>query len=97
MKVSITGLGLSGFYLSLSIVLLVYGSFIVDDPKGSFVFKQLPIAIPIGMISAIGLASFLEKLSWFWAYFLLLPPVSLCMYGIGWLFGWLGTALMRAL
>jgi hypothetical protein len=54
------------------------------DFKGQYVFLQLPIAIQMAGINAIGLSSKLQNLSWVGAYALLGLPTFLLLYFVGW-------------
>ncbi|RYX80075.1 hypothetical protein EON83_30175 [bacterium] len=53
------------------------------DPKGSFVFLQLPIALQGALLQALGLGEFLASLSWVSAYIVIGIPTMIFLYVIG--------------
>jgi len=63
-------------------------SFGTGDPKGGFVFLQLPIALQGGLLQAIGFGPLLSSLSWVPAYLLLALPTFAALY-------WLGRSIER--
>lgn len=54
------------------------------DFKGQYVYLQLPIALQMAGIHAIGLSSKLQNISWVGAYALLGVPTFLFIYFVGW-------------
>ena len=54
------------------------------DFKGQYVFLQLPIALQMAGIHAIGLSSEIQNVSWIGAYFLLALPTFVFLYFVGW-------------
>lgn len=54
------------------------------DFKSSYVLLQLPIALQMALIAALGLVPLVEHLSWPEAYALLATPTFAILYGFGW-------------
>ncbi len=78
-----------GKVLCLIYALIIVACFTVaysadGDFKGQYVFLQLPIALQMFGIDAIGLSSKLQNLSWVGAYVLLGLPTFLLLYFVGW-------------
>lgn len=55
------------------------------DFKGWYVLLQLPIALQMALISAVGLVPLVEHLNWLEAYALLAIPTFAILYGFGWM------------
>ncbi|MFD0913184.1 hypothetical protein [Methylophilus luteus] len=55
------------------------------DFKGQYVFLQLPLALQMAGIDAMGLSSELQNLSWIGAYALLGLPTLMILYFVGWM------------
>ena len=87
-RLSRLGAGLCIAYLAIVLVCVVLGLLANADPKGRFVFFQLPIALQGGMLLGLGLGSALDRLSW---------PVAYLLLGGGTLFGlyFVGAAIER--
>lgn len=78
-----------GKNLCLVYALIIFGCFVValsvdGDFKGYFVFLQLPIALQMTGIDAIGLSSELQNLSWVVVYIIIGIPTFLLLYFVGW-------------
>ena len=71
---------------ALIIIICFTFSFVANDFndfKGQFVFLQLPLAIQISVIDALGLAPILQNLSWIGSYVILGLPTFLILYFFG--------------
>ena len=80
------GIGLCVVYLAAT-ACCVYSSLGAEgDPKGQFVLLQLPIALQLEALDAIGFRPVPGQLSWAGAYTLVVPPTLAGLYGLGWLF-----------
>jgi hypothetical protein len=77
------GAGLCALYLALIVLCLIAGFAASSDPKGRFVFFQLPIAVQGGLLQSLGLGTALEGLSWPLAYILLGGATFLLLYFLG--------------
>lgn len=55
------------------------------DPKGQFVFAQIPIALQGSLAAALGFGPTLARLSWPEAYLYLAGPTFVLLYAVGWL------------
>jgi hypothetical protein len=77
-----TGLALTGLYLLLTIISIVW-ALNVSDPKGKTVFLQLPIAIQLAVIQELGLIKALYGFSWYIIYPLIVIPTLFILYYIG--------------
>ena len=53
------------------------------DPKGRFVFLQLPIAIQGDIVYALGFGEYLSGMSWVTAYLVLAAPTFALLYLLG--------------
>ncbi|HLO76781.1 MAG TPA: hypothetical protein VK196_10045 [Magnetospirillum sp.] len=73
---------------ALVIAACVASAFSSDDFKGSYVLLQLPIALQIALISALGLAPLMRNLNWLETYALLATPTFAVLYGLGWVLEW---------
>lgn len=78
-----------GKILCLIYALIIIGCFAVaysadGDFKGQYVLLQLPLALQMAGINAIGLSPQLQNLSWVGAYVLLGLPTFLFLYFVGW-------------
>ena len=54
-----------------------------QDPKGSFVLLQLPLALQAGLLHWLGADGFLDHLSWPAAYAAIGLPTAAALYGFG--------------
>jgi hypothetical protein len=81
-----TGIILCTIYAAITAVCLVL-AFSADDYKGQYVFMQLPIALQMSGLDALGLLPLLRKVSWVGAYLLLALPSFIFLYLLGWLIG----------
>ena len=79
------GIGLCVLYLAATACCVFSSLGAEGDPKGQFVLLQLPIALQLGALDAIGFRPVLRQLSWAGAYALLVPPTLAGLYGLGWL------------
>lgn len=79
------GLVLCAIYAAIILVCVAISLSADGDPKGQFVFMQLPIAMQAGLVQTLGFGSALASLSWPAAYALLGLPVFALLYGVGWL------------
>lgn len=64
-----------------------------SDPKGQFVFAQIPIALQGSLAIGLGFGPALARLSWPEAYLYLAGPTFVLLYAAGWLI----TATIRSL
>ena len=87
-----TGWVLLALY-GLLILLCVGAALATEDPKGRFVLLQLPLALPIGGLVALGFGDALSRLSWWGAYGVVGLPTALGVY----LVGALWDALLRGM
>jgi hypothetical protein len=78
-----TGLLMCALYAAVIAACVGYVFFCSTDPKGSFVFLQLPIVLQSALVVSIGLTPLLEDISWPVAYVLLAGPVFVLLYGLG--------------
>lgn len=85
-RISWTGLALCTLYLLLS-GWLVYEAQTAGDPKGRFVLMQLPIALQLSLLHALGLGAQVRGMGWAGSYLLLVPPLLAVLYTGGWLLG----------
>ena len=78
-KISVVGLTLCVIYgvIALALVALALSE---SDPKGRFVLLQLPIALQMGFVHAVGLGGLLHGLSWTMAYVCLGIPTLVALY-----------------
>lgn len=86
MRASRAGLAFRSTDTALTVAIWTYGSSLTD-PKSAFVIKQLPIAPTHGAAWKLGILPFLSGFPSPIAYMLLLLPILLFLYGIGWLLG----------
>ncbi|WP_407275804.1 hypothetical protein [Halothiobacillus sp. DCM-1] len=89
-----TGWVLLGLYVLLTVLCLLAAA-VTDDPKGRFVLLQLPLALPLGGLVALGFGPLLADLSWWAAYGVIGVPTALGLYAVGWGFDVLTRALYR--
>ena len=78
------GIILCTIYAAIIAVCLAL-AFSADDHKGQYVFMQLPIALQMSGLDALGLLPLLRKVSWIGAYLLLALPSFMFLYLLGWL------------
>lgn len=76
-------MGLCVAYLAIMVLCVVLGLLTSADPKGRFVFFQLPIALQGGLLQVLGLGGALEQLSWPLAYVLLGGGTLVGLYFVG--------------
>ena len=79
------GLIFCGVYAAIILGCVALSLSAGGDPKGQFVFMQLPIALQGSLAQQLGLGSQLAGLSWFWAYALFGIPTFALLYAVGWL------------
>jgi hypothetical protein len=77
------GLRLCFVYCLLSLVCVVSAVLAQTDFKSHFVLLQLPIALQGALVDAVGLARYLETLSWPFTYVLLGLPTLAALYVLG--------------
>lgn len=77
-----TGWVLLSLY-GLLILLCLGAAFVTEDSKGRFVLLQLPLALPIGGLVALGFGDALSRLSWWGAYGVVGVPTALSVYLVG--------------
>lgn len=65
---------LCAIYIVVAAACVAFAFNASGDPKGHFVALQLPIALQLALLDALGLGMFLEHLSWVSAYILLGIP-----------------------
>jgi hypothetical protein len=80
-------------YLLAILVCLGFALTAHGDPKGQFVFAQIPIALQGSLAAALGFGPALARLSWPEAYLYLAGPTFVLLYAVGWVI----TATMRRL
>ena len=89
-----TGIALVVVYLLLSISLIVYAQFITE-PKGKFIFLQMPIVFQHALLLELNLTSYLEDISWPTKYLSLMPPMLFSLYLFGHLLGYILTKAIQ--
>ncbi|OWY27052.1 hypothetical protein CEJ42_20710 [Herbaspirillum robiniae] len=62
------------------------------DPKGKFVFLQLPLVLHDALIFKLGLHRYFEKMSWLEIYLALVSPTFIFLYGVGFFIEKIGSA-----
>lgn len=77
------GVGLCAAYLIVVVLCVLAGLLVSNDPKGRFVFFQLPIAVQGGLLQEVGHGASLEHLSWPLAYLLLGGGTLIALYLVG--------------
>jgi len=82
------GLLLCGLYAAVIAACVGFVFLGNADPKSSYVFLQLPIALQSAIVVGLGLAPLLENVSWPVAYIFLAGPVFALLYGLGALVDW---------
>lgn len=87
-----TGLTLAGLYLALIATCFAFAFSADGDPKGRFVFLQLPIAPQLTAAQVLGLKS---DMGWISAYALIAVPTLALLYALGDLLGRGLAALTR--
>lgn len=87
MRLSRLGTAFALLYLLPTLACMVMALSSASDPKGYFVLLQLPIALQMAALSALGMADSFRDISWVEGYLLLGLPVVLALYGLG---RWLG-------
>jgi hypothetical protein len=89
------GIILCTIYAAITVVCLTL-TFSADDFKSQYVFLQLPIALQLAGLDALGLIPFLRKISWTGAYLLLAFPSFIFLYSLGWLIdGWRSNSSIK--
>jgi hypothetical protein len=83
-KFSRLGGGFVLLYASAIVICLAMAFGADGDPKGRFVFLQLPIVLQGTVLSALGLGSLLSGMSWGAAYATLAIPTFALLYLLGW-------------
>jgi hypothetical protein len=78
-----TGLSLCALYALVIAVCIGFVFLGGPDPKGRYMFLQIPIVFQSALIVSLGLAKFCENLSWPAAYLLLASPAFVLLYGLG--------------
>ena len=84
-RLSRAGVVLVGIYVFLTAVAMIAASG-TDDPKGTFVFLQLPVVLQMALITELlpgNLIARFANLSWTAFYILIWPPTALLLYAIG--------------
>jgi hypothetical protein len=77
------GLGLCVVYLAI-VCICVYGANTGgEDSKGAYVLLQLPLALQMAALDAIGLRGLYSGLSWVAAYLLFVPLTLIFLYSVG--------------
>lgn len=79
-------------YLLVIVVCVGFALTAHDDPKGQFVFAQIPIAVQGSLAVGLGFGPTLARLSWPEAYLYLAGPTFVLLYVAGWLI----TATVRS-
>jgi hypothetical protein len=79
----------TGFFLCAMYAMAASASLLMawsadGDLKGRFVFLQLPLSLPMSVLSELGLDHWLDGLGWTSAYLLLGLPTFACLYLMGW-------------
>lgn len=77
------GLALCALYGTIIAVCVALAITAGDDPKGRFVFLQLPIAPQAAALDALGLGWLIERLTWGTAYLVLATPTLAMLYLAG--------------
>lgn len=90
-----TGLVLAGLYVAIIIACFVVASNAGGDTKGRFVFLQLPLALQMGGLDALGLRHWLYGLGWTEAYLWIGLPTLVLFYAAGCGLGYLGRLVVR--
>lgn len=75
------------FCLTYLLAILVCLGFVLTahgDPKGQFVFAQIPIALQGSLAAGLGLGSALARLSWPEACLYLAGSTFVLFYAVGW-------------
>jgi hypothetical protein len=86
-RFSKTGAALALFYVAITFGCITASLVTQGDPKGSFVFLQLPIALQMGPFQALGLGQFLASLGWVASYVIFGIPTILGFYFVGSMIG----------
>ncbi|PZQ29516.1 MAG: hypothetical protein DI562_08695 [Stenotrophomonas acidaminiphila] len=97
-RLSRTGLAFGLAYLAL-VGLCVWASVDADaagDPKGAFVFLQLPLAPQLAALDGLGLGPVLAGMSWPAGYLFVGVPTLVLLYLLGWLLSRAAKAVRRA-
>lgn len=77
------GLVLCALYGTVIAVCVALAMTAGGDPKGRFVFLQLPIALQASALDALGLGWLIERLTWGTAYLALAIPTLAMLYLAG--------------
>lgn len=81
--VSRTGLWFCAPYLAIIAVCMGFAYLGKFDPKGSFVFLQLPVALQAALLVKLGFAEAFRLLPGWAIYVLLIAPVFVVLYAMG--------------
>lgn len=95
MRLCKTGLVLAGLYVAIIIACFVVAYSAGGDPKGRFVFLQLPLAFQMAGLDALGLRYWLYGLGWVEAYLWIGLPTLVLFYAAGCGLGYLGHLVLR--
>lgn len=79
------GIALCLTYLLAILICLGFAVTANGDPKGQFVFAQIPIALQGSLAGVLGFGVALARLSWPEAYLYLAGPTFVLLYAFGWL------------
>ncbi|AWN55296.1 hypothetical protein DK412_29775 [Methylobacterium sp. 17Sr1-1] len=58
-----------------------------SDPKGAFVFLQLPLIPMMALLDSVGMSQFLRNISWLSAYVIFVPATISILYIMGYVLG----------
>lgn len=86
-KISKMGLALALVYVLTSAICIAIALGNPGDPKGRFVFLQIPIAWQLGLVAELGWGVRLRSLGWFGAYVAFGIPTLIGLYAVGWAVG----------
>ncbi|MBD3817047.1 MAG: hypothetical protein IE913_11505 [Halothiobacillus sp.] len=87
---------LAGLYVAIIIACFVGASSAGGDTKGRFVFLQLPLALQMVGLHALGLRHWLHELGWVEAYLWIGLPTLVLFYAAGCGLGYMGRFVLRA-
>jgi hypothetical protein len=94
MKRNALSLGLCLLYVAATAACWVEVLIKSGDPKGTFVLKQLPIALQIALADVLGFGSLMTDMSWAAAYAIFFPLTVALLYGLGRVVTWLVLKLV---
>lgn len=78
-----TGIAFVLVYVLITAICLVM-LFSTSDPKGRYVFLQLPIALQMAVFNTLDLDKYLMPINWFCAYIIFWLPTVFFLYCMGW-------------